>query len=115
MHTSIVIEKALQIEATNRQGVYLYFENNQWYAYEYSAYYLTALKLPVELKQKRVGENNTVVLEACLNQKYITDQLIPGVKLVQMADNMLKYHTNSSFHEFEDWKREILKNENLAS
>lgn len=109
------IENALLIEVDNRQGVYLYWENNKWCAYEHSAYYLSALKLPVIFKQEKVDGVDLIVLKAYLDTTNISDHLTPGVKLVQMADNMLKYQTNTLFQGFREWKQDMLGALDMAS
>lgn len=115
MQLTTTIEEALLIEVDNRQGVYLYLEDDKWCAYEHSAYYLSALKLPVVFKREMIAGINLIVLKAYLDTTNITDHLTPGVKLVKMADKMLKYQTNTSFHGFSEWKQKMLGTFNIAS
>ena len=115
MQHTTAIEKALLIEVDNRQGVYLYLEDNKWCAYEHSAYYLSALKLPVVFVREMVDGVNLIILKAYLDTTNITDHLTPGVKLVQMADNMLKYQTNTAFNGFSEWKQKMLGTCSMAS
>lgn len=112
MNPQPTVENAILTEMDNQNGIYLYLENNNWCAYERSAYYLAAMSLPVELRKEIVKGIDLIVLKAYFKIETVFERLTlkPSkfVQLEQLADNLIKYQINISLNGFGDWRKQTL-------
>lgn len=99
------VEKVLINEIDNRNGVYMYLEDNAWCAYERSAYFLAKLKVPVVIKREVVrGGYDIILLKASVAVDDLNLPLAPKTVLKLVADDNLQFLTSEKFEGFQEWK-----------
>ena len=109
MESSTTVERVLTSEIDNSDGVYLYLEDNEWCAYERSAYYLASLDVPVKLKREVIRDGyDVVLLKAMLPADNMYLPLSPNTVLKLVADDRLLFRMNKAIGGFPEWKESQL-------
>src|SRR5574344_1733750 len=92
-------------EVNNKNALYLYLEGNKWCAYERSAYYLSKLKAPVNIKREIVHDGyDVVLLKAFFDVNEMQLPLAPKTVLKKVADNKLLFTVDDKIDGFTEWK-----------
>lgn len=109
MESSTTVERVLTSEIENSKGVYMYLENNEWCAYERSAYYLASLNVPIKLKREIVRDGyDVILLKAMLPVDNMCLPLSPNAVLKLVADDRLLFQMNEEIGGFPEWKKSQL-------
>lgn len=83
--------------------LYLRLEDNAWYAYERSAYFLAKLKVPVIIKREVVrGGYDIILLKASVAVDDLNLPLAPKTVLKLVADDNLQFLTSEKFEGFKE-------------
>lgn len=105
------VESILLNEVDNKRYVYLYLEGDCWCAYERSAYYLAAMKLPVKLDKEVIRDGDDVILvKASFCIKDMRLPLFRSAVLRTIADKRLLFQIDKPIDGFVEWKGEHLDN-----
>lgn len=104
------IEHVLFHEIDNANQVILYLEDDQWVAFESSAYYLALQKPDVVLSQEIIREGYDVVLiKACFPKNDFVLPLAEDLVLKTVSDGKLQFSMKERFKGFSEWKRKQLE------